>query len=170
MYRAPSSLYIHPSWYRREIENTDTDFQAMVHFGHYRFNRPWFWLPSENRVSARQSWGGNPGWWWHLWLSSEPTRGSAFIPGLGRNSFHSDKITHGMEVEHGYSWGVFRSFPAIRCFIVCIMFCFFKIFKVAEHLPNLLCVQRQSCMGMILMGSWYCWHWWSYQTRMMLRW
>ena len=114
-------------WYR----SPDTDFQDRVNFQFYWCNRPWFWLPSENRISAKQSWCCNLGWWWHLWLTGEPSQGSAYISAFGHNYFHSDKITGGVEGEHGYSWGGFRSFPAIRCFIVCIMFCFLKIFKVS---------------------------------------
>lgn len=111
-------------WYR----NPDTDFEDRVHFGLYWGNRPWFWLPSEGRISLKQSWCCNLGWWWHLWLFSEPSKESAYCSGFGHNYFHSDKITRGVEGDHNYSGGRFRYFLPIRCFIFCIMSCIFRIF------------------------------------------
>lgn len=121
-----SCRYSRP-WYR----NPDTDFEDRVHFGLYWDSRPWFWLSSEDRISVKQSWCCNLGWWWHLWLFSEPSKGSVYCSRFGQNYFHSEKITHGVEGDHNYCWGRLRSFLAIRCFIVCIIYCIFKIFEVS---------------------------------------
>lgn len=112
-------------WYR----NPDTDFQDWIYFGLYWCNRPWFWLPSENRISAKQSWCCNLGRWWHLWLSSELSQRSACISGFEHDYFNFDKITGCVEGEYGYSWGRFRSFPAIRFFYFLHRVLLFKNFQ-----------------------------------------
>lgn len=152
MYSAPDYLRYSLPWYR----NPDTDFEDRVRFGLYWGNRPWFWLPSEDRISVKQSWCCNLGWWWHLWLFSEPSKGSAHFSGFGHNYFHSDKITHSVEGDHNYSWGRYRAFLAIRCFIVCIMSCILKILKVS--VVKDLIFSSECCMTsavQIFFSLWY---------------